>query len=102
MSSVSAPYSDRRSVIDAAGVAVRDLAAVLHQVPSTELAELAGSLSWLAAQAQAALVAVTAEAEARGVIAASQAASTSGWVADAAWQTKTTSAGSVAKSSRIA
>jgi len=53
---------------------------------------LAAELAEVRALAGAGLVAVTAEAEQRGLIAASQCASTAAWVADAAWHSRRESA----------
>jgi hypothetical protein len=52
------------------------------------LVTLAGELAEVRALAAAGVVAVTAEAEARGLVAASQCASTAAWVADAAWHSR--------------
>lgn len=61
-----------------------------------DLVALAGELAEVRALAGAGVVAVTAEAEQRGIIAASQFASTAAWVADAAWHSRR-EASSIAK-----
>ena len=85
----------------AAGEFLDHVADMIDQVPSDQLADLAGVLAHLAARAEACVVRVTAEADARGVIAASQARNVRAWVADSAWHTKGTSAGSIAKAAAL-
>ena len=70
-----------RAAIAAGTAAVADLLALLWQVQGAELGDVLGELDALAASAGGARVAVVAEAESRGEIAASQAGSTPGWVA---------------------
>ena len=70
-----------RAAIAAEKTTVTELLAVLWQVPGAELGTLLGELDAFAAVVCGARVAVVAEAEARGEIAASQAGSTAGWVA---------------------
>jgi hypothetical protein len=65
-----------------------------------DLSALAGELAEIRALAGAGVVAVTAETEARGVIAASQFASTAAWVADAAWHSRRESA-TIAKAAAL-
>jgi hypothetical protein len=64
------------------------LRGVLVACSDRELTALAGELAELRALAGSGIVAVTAEAEVRGVVAASQCASTAAWVADAAWHSR--------------
>ena len=59
------------AMLRAADQVLETLGESLWQVPSDRLATVAGLLGQLAARAEAALVAVTAEAETRGVIALS-------------------------------
>lgn len=82
-------------------VALSGLREVLYQCDSSELGALAGDLAQLRALAGAALVAVVAEAESRGVVAESQLASTAAWVADCAWHSRWEAA-MVAKAARLA
>ena len=70
-----------RAAIAAGTAAVADLLTLLWQVQGAELGDVLGELDALAASAGGARVAVVAEAESRGDIAASQAGSTPGWVA---------------------
>jgi hypothetical protein len=78
----------RRTAIAACRQALAGLRGVLVACSDRDLGPLAGELAEVRALAGAGIVAVTAEAEARGVVAASQAASTAAWVADAAWQSR--------------
>jgi hypothetical protein len=80
--------TDRREVLAGAVAALRDLHTVLFQCGSGELGGLAGDLAELRAVCGAQLVGVVAEAEARGVAAESQHASTTAWVADHAWHSR--------------
>lgn len=73
--------TDRRVALAAARGALDGLAQVLWQVPGSELGHLVGELDALAATAAGAVVAVVAEAQSRGEIAASQAGATAQWVA---------------------
>lgn len=95
-------YPEIMVAITAALGALKKFSAAKTQVPSQDLAAVVGSVAQLAAQAQAVLVEVTAEAEARGVVALSQAKNTAAWVADAAWHTRTTCSGTIAKAAAIA
>lgn len=92
-------HRDDHVVIDAAAAYLAGLS--LPQVPAGELAGLAGKLAQLSTRAQATLVAVTAEAERRGVIALSQAKNTRAWVAESAWHAKNV-AWTIAKAADIA
>ena len=74
--------ASRRAEIRAATRTVTELVASLWQVQGAELGTLLGELDALAAVACGARVAVVGEAESRGEIAASQAGSTAGWVAE--------------------
>jgi hypothetical protein len=80
--------ADRRQVLTGAVAALRDLHTVLFQCGSGELGGLAGDLAELRAVCGAQLVGVVAEAETRGVVAESQHASTTAWVADVAWHSR--------------
>lgn len=91
---------DRRTAVSAGVEALRELRSVLTFCATGELAPLAGELAELRALAGAGLVAVTAEAESRGVIEASQCASTAEWVADSAWFSRRESA-TVAKAAAL-
>ena len=71
-----------RAAIAAGRAAVTELVALLWQVHGGELGTLLGELDALCAVAGGARVAVVVEAESRGEIAASQAGSTAGWVAE--------------------
>ncbi|MGB4810248.1 MAG: hypothetical protein WBP39_12200, partial [Candidatus Phosphoribacter baldrii] len=64
-----------RAAIAAGTAAIADLLALLWQVQGAELGDVLGELDALAASAGGARVAVVAEAESRGEIAASQAGS---------------------------
>ena len=74
--------ASRRAEIRAATRTVTELVASLWQVQGAGLGALLGELDALAAGACGARVAVVGEAESRGEIAASQAGSTAGWVAE--------------------
>ena len=63
----------------------RDLHTVGYQCPSGELGDLVGDLAELAALSMAQLAAVVADAEARGVVEASQCGNTAQWVAEYGW-----------------
>lgn len=80
--------------------ALSGLREVLFQCGNGELARLAGDLAELRALAGAALVAVVAEAESRGVMAGSQHATATGWVAECAWHSRREAA-TVAKAARV-
>ncbi len=73
----------------------------MHQTPSGELADVVGELDQLRALAEAGLIVGTAESEQRGVIAESQAASTAGWLRDAAWHLQTSGSAVVARCAAI-
>jgi len=76
-----ASVADRRTLWAAAVEAITGLRELLWQVPNGHLGDVLGELDQLAALAAGARVAVVAEAETRGEIAASQAGSVTGWVA---------------------
>jgi hypothetical protein len=78
----AALLSDRRQVIAGCAAVLRDLHTVLFQCGSGDLGDLAGDLAEVRALCGAQLAAVVAEADTRGVIDASQAATTQAWVAD--------------------
>ncbi len=71
-----------RVALTAATAVVTQLVGSLWQVQGAELGTLLGQLDRLTAVAGGARVAVVAEAESRGEIAASQAGSTAGWIAE--------------------
>jgi hypothetical protein len=75
----------RREAIDGCRAALAGLRDVLVAGTDKDLIALAGKLAELRALAGAGIAAITAEAETRGLVAASQFASTAAWVADAAW-----------------
>ncbi len=81
--------------------ALKEVSAVVHQTPSTELAGVVGELDQLRALAEAGLIVAVAEAEQRGVIEQSQCASTAAWVRDAAWHLQTGGSAAVAKCAAI-
>jgi hypothetical protein len=88
MATGAVSLADRRQVVAGCADALRDLRAVLFQCGSGELAGLAGDLAELRALAGAGLAEVVADAQTRGVIDASQHASTAAWVADVAWHSR--------------
>jgi hypothetical protein len=87
--------------VAAAIAALRGISGVMHQTPSGELADVVGELDQLRALAEAGLIVGTAESEQRGVIAESQAASTAGWLRDAAWHLQTSGSAVVARCAAI-
>ena len=99
MSSSPAPMSvaDRRALWAAATQALTGLRELLWQVPNGQLGDVLGELDQLAALAARARVAVVAEAETRGEIAASQAGSVTAWVAAHAPTLAAGGAGQVAR-----
>lgn len=92
-----ASVQDRRAVLAAARVALDGLAALLWQVTGPELAPLVEELDALSCAAGGAVVAVVAEADARGEIAASQAGTSAQWVARHAPSLAAEGAGQVAR-----
>jgi len=78
----------RRAAITACRAALDGLRGVLVACTDQDLASFAAELAEVRALAGAGVVAVTAEAEVRGVVAVSQFASTAAWVADAAWHSR--------------
>lgn len=81
---VNASAAERQAALVAAVDALADLSSVLWQVQSDRLATWVTLVDRLAALASGARVALTAEAQQRGEIAASQARSAAGWLAAAA------------------
>ncbi|MEO7124824.1 MAG: HNH endonuclease [Nakamurella sp.] len=75
----------RREACRPAAAAMYGVRSVLYQAGNADLARIAAELAELRAMAGAALVAVIAEAESRGIVTDSQFASTASWVADSAW-----------------
>ena len=92
-----ASVQDRRAVLAAARVAIDGLAGLLWQVTGPELAQLVEELEALSCAAGGAVVAVVAEADARGEIAASQAGTGAQWVARHAPSLAAEGAGQVAR-----
>jgi hypothetical protein len=92
--------ASRRAAIAACRAALVGLRGVMVACSDRDLAPLAGELAEVRALAGAGIVAVTAEAEDRGVVAASQCASTAAWVADAAWHSRREAA-TVAKTAAL-
>ncbi|HYN30024.1 MAG TPA: hypothetical protein VES95_09160, partial [Dermatophilaceae bacterium] len=74
--------AERRGRLTAAREALEGLAGVLPRAAGRELPELMEELDALVALAVAGRVAVAAEAQARGEVAASQSAGLHGWVRD--------------------
>lgn len=77
---IGTSYHERHEVVLAAIKAVSDLDTVIHQACSADLADLVVNLGELAAAATVQIVATTAEAESRGVIADSPSATTTTWL----------------------
>ena len=88
MAAGAASLAERRQVIAACREVTRDLHTVGYQCPSGELGELVGDLAELAALSMAQLAAVVADAEARGVVEASQCGNTAQWVAEYGWHVR--------------
>ena len=88
MAAGAASLAERRQVIAACREVTRDLHTVGYQCPSGELGDLVGDLAELAALSMAQLAAVVADAEARGVVEASQCANTAQWVAEYGWHVR--------------
>ena len=103
MSSASATVSggasvaDRRAAFVAARSALDGLTGLLCQVAGAELGHLVGELDALASRAAGAVVAVVAEADSRGEISASQAGTSTQWVARHAPSLAAEGAGQVAR-----
>ena len=96
----SVSLADRRQVIAACADVLRDLHTVVFQCPTGELGDLVGDLAELHALAFAQLPVVVADAEVRGVVEESQAASTTAWVADHGWHARR-QAPTVAKAAKL-
>jgi len=71
-----------RESVAAAVAALKGISDVAFQLPSGEIGEVVAELGELVAFGNAGLVRMTAEAEQRGVVEASQSASTAGWLRD--------------------
>src|SRR6476659_7602328 len=80
--------------------ALRDLPALLFQCPNGEVDDLVGELAELNAFTAADAAAVVAEAEQRGLIDASQSATTAQWVAEHGWHVRR-QASVIAKTAKI-
>jgi hypothetical protein len=98
---VVVPIGERIAAVDAATAAVAGLAGVIHQLPGSELGDVVGRFGHLRALLEAGMVIATAEAQARGEIAASQSASAAGWVADQDWHLTAGSASMIAKAAAV-
>ena len=81
---MSSTLVDRREVIGVCRDALAGLREVLYQCPNHELAELMGELDAVHTLTAAGLVATAGEATQRGVVAESQAANVTQWVAQSA------------------
>jgi hypothetical protein len=79
---------------------LRDLSSVLFQCPNGDVGELLGEVAELTARGMAGAAAVTAEAEHRGLVEASQNANTTQWVAEHGWHLRR-QAGVIAKTAKI-
>ncbi len=95
------PAGERLALVDAATAALKDLSEVIHQVPNGQLGEVVGSFGQLCALVEAGMVIATAEAEQRGEVEASQAKSTTAWVADCDWFAQPGVASAIAKAAGI-
>src|SRR6476659_2152247 len=82
------PFMERRQAGAAFVALLRDQHEVGYQCPTAELGELVGELAEMVALGTAQLAAVVADAEQRGVIEASQCASTAQWVAEHGWHVR--------------
>ncbi len=81
--------------------ALKGISDVAFQLPTSEIGEVVAELGELVAFGNAGLVRMTAEAEQRGVIEASQSASTAGWLRDTVWHLQTGGSAVVAKCAAI-
>src|SRR4051794_25912332 len=88
MAGSAIPLAERRHAGAAYVALLRDQHTVGYQCPTAELGELVGELAELRAFCDAQLAAVVADAEARGVIEASQCASTAAWMAEYGWHVR--------------
>src|SRR6478735_9844522 len=100
MAGSATPLAERRQIIAAGREATRDLHTVGYQCPSDQLGELVGQLAEMVAFGMAQLAAVVADAEQRGVVEASQCASTAAWVAEYGWHVRR-DAYTVAKAAKL-
>ncbi len=90
-----------RESVAAAVAALKGISDVAFQLPTGEIGEVVAELGELVAFGNAGLVRMTAEAEQRGVIEASQSASTAGWLRDTVWHLQTGGSAVVAKCAAI-
>jgi len=90
-----------RESVAAAVAALKGISDVAFQLPSGEIGEVVAELGELVAFGNAGLVRMTAEAEQRGVVEASQSASTAGWLRDTVWHLQTGGSAVVAKCAAI-
>ncbi|MEJ7650186.1 MAG: DUF222 domain-containing protein [Nakamurella sp.] len=95
-----ASVADTRDRIAALAVELKTLHTNVFQCSTGELGAFLAELAELRALAGAASVIVTADAESRGVIEASQSASTRGWVAEQGWHSRR-EATTIAKAAHI-
>ncbi|WP_353647680.1 DUF222 domain-containing protein [Nakamurella sp. A5-74] len=99
-STCGASVADTRDHIAVLTARLKTLHTSVFQCPTGELGEFLGELAELRALAGAASVIVTADAETRGVVEASQSASTRGWIAEHGWHSRR-EATTVAKAAHI-
>ncbi|MEJ7647771.1 MAG: DUF222 domain-containing protein [Nakamurella sp.] len=92
--------ADTRAHIAALADELKTLHTSIFQCPTGELGDFLAELAELRALAGAVSVIVTADAEARGVVEASQSASTRGWVAEHGWHSRR-EATTIAKAAHI-
>ncbi len=90
-----------RESVAAAVAALKGISDVAFQLPTGEIGEVVAELGELVAFGNAGLVRMTAEAEQRGVVEASQSASTAGWLRDTVWHLQTGGSAVVAKCAAI-
>ncbi|WP_353649740.1 DUF222 domain-containing protein [Nakamurella sp. A5-74] len=95
-----ASVADIREHAAALSAGLKTLHTNVFQCPTGELGDFLSELAELRALAGAACVIVTADAESRGVIEASQSASTRGWVAEHGWHSRR-EATTIAKAAHI-
>ncbi|WP_353650975.1 DUF222 domain-containing protein [Nakamurella sp. A5-74] len=95
-----ASVADIREHAAALSAGLKTLHTNIFQCPTGELGDFLSELAKLRALAGAASVIVTADAEGRGVIEASQSASTRGWIAEHGWHSRR-EATTIAKATHI-
>ncbi|WP_353647618.1 DUF222 domain-containing protein [Nakamurella sp. A5-74] len=92
--------ADTRAHIATLAAELKTLHSSIFQCPSAELGVFLAELAEIRALAGAASVIVTADAETRGAVEASQSASTRGWVAEHGWHSRR-EASTIAKAAHI-